>query len=202
MLQEIAERARVAGGRERGVERCLAGGAVVWVIDVSVVVVDERARILADHHVGLECAHDADDVFAELKSRLQLAVRIAQEVHAAKSKDASRFLLFGFADADQLFAWEVWILAAGIAAGEDQVMHRMTVARQSGRGAGHAEIGIVGMCRDYQVGRHPARITSGLPCSGGIKFASRPMLDMWGCHATWPLRASMTSSARSSSPTT
>ena len=77
--QQFREKNRASGRRKDRVHRCLAGGAVIGVIDP--VGCEQGLRVAGDKDIRFELADDADNVAAQVQVRDEIAVRAIHKVY-------------------------------------------------------------------------------------------------------------------------
>ena len=129
-------------------KRDLASGDVVGVVDVALVG-DAEARVHGDDHVGLVDAHLTRDVLSDLERRVEVTVLVAEKDDVLDAEDLRGFPLFVVAGVAELLARHVRILRPRRAVGDHAIRDLDAGLRPFRDGAGHAELGVVGVGVDH-----------------------------------------------------
>ncbi len=118
-----------------------------------------------DDHLRLVLADHAHDVPPQLQVGREVAVLVAEELHALDAEHPGGRPLLPHPDGDQLRVLLLRVLPALPAVGDDDVGHLGAAVRQAGDRTSSAEIGIVGMSRDdhhaLELGQPPVAASAG-----------------------------------------
>ena len=145
--EEIGKGQAVAGGRKDRVERRLAGRAVVGMVDVALLVPAD-GRILANDDVRPQLPDDADQLPAHRQVGYEHRVRVAQEDDVADTQHVAGGPLLGLAGLDQQLRGHRRIVAALVAAGQQDVGQLVPLGRPASNRTGANELGVVGVGDD------------------------------------------------------
>ncbi len=139
----VAEEEVVTGGND-GVDRAHAGRAVVGMKLV------QAPRIVGHDQAWPQLPDGQAELLAQPHARLDLAVQPAQKVDVRHTQPPRRLTLLAFASGSQLDWIDLKVMAALVAAGDDQVRDVAALGGPAGDGAASAELGIVRMRRYHQ----------------------------------------------------
>ena len=140
----LGEVERVARGRKDRVDGGLADGAVVRVVD-PLVVHEQHGRVVRHHHVGAELANRPGQAPAEGERRLDLAVGLVEEVDGIDADLGRRGSLLALAKLGKGRHIGVRVVAALVAARDDEVAGARALGDPARHRSGAAELDVVGM---------------------------------------------------------
>jgi len=150
-LRSSAARSRALGDSGRGgggVRKSRAAHRAVVAVRGAEVV--GAVGVLADQQIGAPLADLAGHVAADLARVLDLAVGIAQELHARDAERAGGVALLVGADDGQPLGRHRAVTRPLVAVGDDDIGDLAAVLDQLGHGAARAELGVVGVRGDDQ----------------------------------------------------
>ena len=140
--EQLGEGHVIPRQRVHAVEHDPGGDPVVAVRGIEV---GGAVRILGDDEVRPPAADLARDVAAEVAGVLELAVHVAEELHALHAEGPGGVPLLRLADPRQALGRHRAIAGALAAVGHDDVGDLLALPRELRDGAAGAELGVVGM---------------------------------------------------------
>src|SRR5439155_1314090 len=181
----------VARERVDGVERRLAGEAVIPVVEAA------PEGIPSDDEVGLDTADFSHQLSSQLDRIFNVAIRDAEECAIAYTESFGGGTLLLLANGEQLLPGHAFFLAAHVAAGREHVVDGPAFTAPACDGATAKEFGVVGMGDDDESVARAVR--PGLRRSGSLSSSnsSRSANGSGQSHGTrYPVCPSLTVSRR------